>query len=82
MPSVDLLCAEQVLRIDASICDCMLLTIKDVMHLTGLGRTTVYEELAGPLKSVRVGRRRLVPAEELKAWRAGLKPATSPGIDA
>ncbi len=53
---------------------CMLLTIKDVMHLTGLGRTSVYAELKGPLSSVRVGRRRLVPAEALEQWRASLKP--------
>lgn len=54
---------------------CMLLTIKDVMHITGLGRTRIYEELAGPLKSVRVGRRRLIPAESLEEWRAGLQPS-------
>lgn len=53
---------------------CMLITIQEVMQLTGLGRTRIYQELAGPLQSVRVGRRRLVPAEALEAWRAGLRP--------
>jgi excisionase family DNA binding protein len=52
---------------------CMLLTIKDVRDLTGLGKTKIYRELAGPLASVRVGRRRLVPAEALKAWLASLR---------
>jgi excisionase family DNA binding protein len=61
---------------------CMLLTIKDVMQLTGLGRTRIYEELAGPLQSVRVGRRRLIPTEAFEAWRAGLRPAARPAVGA
>ena len=59
----------------ASLKGCMLLTIKDVMHLTGLGRTRLFEELASSLRSVRVGRRRLIPVEALEEWLAKLPQA-------
>jgi excisionase family DNA binding protein len=40
-----------------------LLSIPEAAHLTGLGRSSVYELIArGELRSLKVGRRRLVPA--------------------
>lgn len=40
----------------------------DAATVTGLGRTTIYEMLAsGELRSVKVGRRRLIPASALRA---------------
>lgn len=73
--------APQIRRLGRNLADlsdlkgCVLLTITDVMQLTGLGRTSIYEMLAGPLASVKVGRRRLIPAEALEEWRAGLRPS-------
>jgi hypothetical protein len=53
---------------------CVLLSIQKVMRATGLGRTRIYSELKGALASVRVGRRRLIPVEALRAWLANLQP--------
>lgn len=42
--------------------------IPDAVRVSGLGRTKLYELIkTGELKTVRVGGRRLVPANELKA---------------
>lgn len=47
--------------------------INDVMEATGLGRTTVFGLIKdGKLRSVKVGRRRLVPAAALDEFIAGL----------
>ncbi|MGO1827045.1 helix-turn-helix domain-containing protein [uncultured Corynebacterium sp.] len=47
--------------------------INDVMEATGLGRTTVFALIKdGKLRSVKVGRRRLVPAAALDEFIAGL----------
>ena len=54
---------------------CRLLSIPQVTKITGLGRTGVYEQLASSLRSVRVGRRRLIPVEALEEWLAKLPQA-------
>lgn len=47
----------------------------EVMHVTGLGRTTIYKLIAtGEIPSVRIGRAVRVPAAALQRWleeRAG-----------
>ncbi len=46
-----------------------LLSVREVCALTGLGRTSLYQELrSGRLRSLRIGGRRLVPADALEAW--------------
>ena len=46
-----------------------LLGIPDVQAATGLGRSKIYELMtSGHLKSIKIGRRRLVPAESLSSW--------------
>jgi len=46
-----------------------LLSIPDFLATTGLGRTKAYALIAdGELETVRVGRRRLIPAQALDAW--------------
>jgi excisionase family DNA binding protein len=41
------------------------------MHVSGLGRTRLYEAMAaGDLASCKVGRRRLILLEDLHAWLA------------
>ncbi|MCF7984313.1 MAG: helix-turn-helix domain-containing protein [Thiohalocapsa sp.] len=45
------------------------LSIPDVVQATGLGRSTVYQEIAaGRLKTFKVGRRRLVAPAALTEW--------------
>jgi excisionase family DNA binding protein len=43
-----------------------LLSIHEAARIAGVGRTTLYAELqAGRLPSVKIGRRRLIPADAL-----------------
>ena len=51
-------------------------SIPEVVAATGLGRTSVYSEMdSGRLASVKVGKRRLITVEALKAWLAALPQA-------
>lgn len=48
-------------------------TIDQVMNLTGIGRTKLYQELnAGRLKGVKVGRKTLITDGSLKEWLKSL----------
>jgi excisionase family DNA binding protein len=41
----------------------------EAARLTGLGRTTIYEAIgAGALTSIKIGTRRLITIEALRAW--------------
>ena len=41
----------------------------EAARLTGVGRTTIYEEIGkGTLTSVKIGKRRLITIEALRAW--------------
>jgi excisionase family DNA binding protein len=41
----------------------------EAARLAGVGRTTIYEAIgAGALKSVKIGKRRLITIEALRAW--------------
>jgi excisionase family DNA binding protein len=47
----------------------LLADLRDVTELTGIGKTRLYEEIAqGRLRTVRVGKRRLVTREALGNW--------------
>ena len=51
--------------------DALLLTVAQVCELTNLGETTVYALIAScELRSMKVGRRRLVPRQDLDGWIA------------
>ncbi len=51
-----------------------LLSVREFMASTGLGRTKTYELIgSGDLETVTVGRRRMVPAEALQDWVARLR---------
>ena len=53
-------------------------SINEACQVCGLGRVTLYKEIgAGRLRTVKVGRRTLVPAEALKAWLASLPTGKS-----
>ena len=55
------------------------LTINEVCAVSGVGRTTVYAELkAGRLKSVKCGRRTLIPVDALRAWVNNLPQELGP----
>lgn len=44
-------------------------SIEEFSALTSLGRTRVFEELkSGRLRSLKCGRRTLIPASEVDAW--------------
>jgi excisionase family DNA binding protein len=50
-----------------------LLAIKQVIYELGISRTALYELInAGKLKTVKIGRRRLVPIEAIEELIAGL----------
>jgi excisionase family DNA binding protein len=41
----------------------------EAARLTGVGRTTIYEAIgARALKSIKIGKRRLITIEALRAW--------------
>ena len=48
--------------------------ISEVQASTGLGRTQIYELIgSGELPSVKIGRRRMVKADDLQQWVASLE---------
>jgi excisionase family DNA binding protein len=48
-------------------------SIEEVTKLTGLGRSSIYEEIRdGRLRIRKAGRRSLVLPDDLKAWLASL----------
>lgn len=52
--------------------------ILDACRLTGVGRSKMYELMdAGAVRSVKVGRRRLIPVASLREWLAGLEAASA-----
>lgn len=47
------------------------ISVDDAAAMAGVGRTTLYAALSdGSLPSLRIGRRRLIRVEALKAWIA------------
>lgn len=49
-----------------------LLSIREAAETLGIGRSRLYDEIgAGRLRSVKVGRRRLVPAAAIRAYIEG-----------
>jgi excisionase family DNA binding protein len=51
--------------------EALLLTVPQVCDLTNLGETTVYALIATrELRSMKVGRRRLIPRRDLDGWIA------------
>jgi excisionase family DNA binding protein len=48
------------------------LNVEDVANLLGVSRERVYESIrSGAIPAVRMGRRVLVPTQELRSWLAG-----------
>lgn len=55
--------------------DQLLLPVADAGRLLGIGRTKTYELIdSGDLRTVTIGRRRLVPAAELESFVERLMP--------
>lgn len=56
-------------------------SIADFCALVGLGRTGAFREIrTGRLRAVKVGRRTLIPAAEVRAWLDRLMAASSKQI--
>lgn len=44
-------------------------SVEETMQAMGLGRTTVYDLISsGALESIKVGRRRIIPADSIHAY--------------
>lgn len=57
-------------------------SIEEAAQSLGVGRTTVYDLMnSGDLESVKVGRRRIIPADAVGAFLAARRAATA-GADA
>jgi excisionase family DNA binding protein len=53
--------------------------VVEAARVAGIGRSTIYEMLAsGDLTAVKLGRRTLIPADELRRFIAALPPARQP----
>lgn len=53
-------------------------SVEETMQATGLGRSTVYELLgSGELESIKVGRRRIVPADAITQFMNAKRAATA-----
>ena len=51
-------------------------SVEEAAAMLGLGRTTIYVALGdGSLRSLKVGKRRLIRVEALKAWMAAHEAA-------
>jgi excisionase family DNA binding protein len=51
-------------------------SVEEAAAMSGLGRTTIYLALGeGSLRSLKVGKRRLIRVEALKAWMAAHETA-------
>jgi excisionase family DNA binding protein len=58
--------------------DKLLLTIAEAVKVSGCSRSFIYERLAeGSIRSVKAGRKRLIPFDSLKAWADSL-PTVQP----
>tara|TARA_B100000508_G_C11448984_1_gene272950 strand:+ start:1095 stop:1277 length:183 start_codon:yes stop_codon:yes gene_type:complete len=48
-------------------------SINEILEMTGLGRTKIYEEInRGALKAYKCGNRTLVSAETFEQWKSAL----------
>lgn len=55
------------------------LSVDKFCDLYSVGRTLAYNEMAaGRLKSITIGRKRLIPAESAESWFAGYSLQPSP----
>ena len=53
--------------------DPVTVTIQNAVHILGLGRTTIYELIGqGKLKTIKIGRRRLITTDSIRALIAGV----------
>jgi excisionase family DNA binding protein len=51
-------------------------SIDEAVEASGIGRTTLYELMgSGEIESVKVGRRRIIPADSIRAYFDSLRTA-------
>lgn len=62
--------------------DNILLRPSEVCELIGMGKSKTYELIAaGVIPSVRIGKSRRVPAQELRQWVEGLRGGDEPQVE-
>ena len=55
-------------------------SVEDAAAMVGIGRTTLYAALGDrSLRSLKIGKRRLIPIDALKAWIAAHEEGCEPG---
>ena len=53
---------------------CLAVSPSEAARLAGIGRTTLYEAIgSGALRSLKIGKRRLITVEALRDWLGGLE---------
>ena len=56
------------------------MTVEEAAEVLGISRNSAYEAVRrGEIPSLRLGRRILIPAEQLRRFLAGEQPVVSPG---
>ncbi len=54
-------------------------SVEDAAAMAGVGRTTLYAALGGgALRSLKIGKRRLIRVDALRAWIAAHEAASGP----
>ena len=57
-------------------------SVDEAVQASGIGRSVMFEKLrTGEIKSVKVGRRRIIPADALRAYFASLQAEQRQGSD-
>jgi len=60
----------------------LLYSVEDAIEATQLGRTTLFSVMAsGEIQSVKIGRRRMIPADALRDYVRGLVAKATEGAD-
>jgi excisionase family DNA binding protein len=59
--------------------DRLAVSVEDAAAMAGIGRTTLYSALgSGALRSLKIGKRRLIRVEALRAWMSAHEVGDGP----
>jgi excisionase family DNA binding protein len=64
------------IEMDEPLSNRLALSVQEAAKVVGISRRQIYEEMSrGRLRSIKVGKRRLVPHDDLKHWLRTRPPA-------